>query len=83
MSTPKAFTFITSTHNLIMALQDEKKVDIETEHAEHAVDTEQGEFEKIDVVPSIEEAAASRAAWLIAVTVSLGGFVSLAFSWNH
>ncbi|KAM0722234.1 hypothetical protein Q7P37_001675 [Cladosporium fusiforme] len=58
-----------------MALQDEKKVDIETEHAEHAVDTEQGEFEKIDVVPSIEEAAASTAAWLIAVTVSLGGFL--------
>lgn len=60
-----------------MALQDEKKVDVETEHAEHVVDAELGGIEKVEFVPSIEEAAASTAAWLISVTVSLGGFVSL------
>lgn len=59
-----------------MALQDEKKVDIETEHAENVVESELGGVEKVDFVPSIEEAAASTAAWLISVTVSLGGFVS-------
>lgn len=59
-----------------MALEDEKKADVESQHAEHAVEAELGDVEKVDLVPSIEEAAASTAAWLIAVTVSLGGFVS-------
>ena len=54
-----------------MAIDNEKKVDIETEHAENV---ELGDISKVeDDVPSIEEAAASRAAWLISVTVSLGG----------
>lgn len=59
-----------------MAL-DEKKIDIETEHAEHVAEAELGSVDKVDYVPSIEETAASKAAWLISVTVSLGGFVCL------
>lgn len=57
-----------------MAFENEKKVDIETEHTEH-IETELGSVDKVDEVPSIEEAAASKAAWLISVTVSLGGYV--------
>lgn len=58
----------------IMAIQDEKKVDIETEHTEH-IEPELGAVDKVDDVLSIEEVAASKAAWLISVTVSLGGCV--------
>jgi hypothetical protein len=58
-----------------MAIPDEKKVDIETEHTE-SVEPELGVVSKIeDDVLSIEEVAASKAAWLISVTVSLGGYV--------
>lgn len=57
-----------------MAVENEKKVDIETEHTEH-IEAELGSVHKVDDVPSIEEAAASKAAWLISVTVSLGGYV--------
>lgn len=58
-----------------MAIQDEKKkVDIETEHTE-SIEPELGAVSKIDDdVLSIEEVAASKAAWLISVTVSLGGY---------
>jgi hypothetical protein len=58
-----------------MALDQEKKSEIDTRHIEH-VESELGTIEKVDrddQVPSIEEAAASKAAWLISVTVSLGG----------
>jgi len=55
-----------------MALENEKKAEIETQHTEH-VESELGASDKVDQVPSIEEAAASKAAWLISVTVSLGG----------
>ena len=58
-----------------MAVKDEKKVDIETEHTE-SIEPELGVGSKIDAdVLSIEEVAASKAAWLISVTVSLGGYV--------
>ena len=58
-----------------MAIKDEKKVDIETEHTE-SIEPELGALSKIDdEVLSIEEVAASKAAWLISVTVSLGGYV--------
>ena len=58
-----------------MAVKDEKKVDIETEHTE-SIELELGAVSKIDdEVLSIEEVAASKAAWLISVTVSLGGYV--------
>lgn len=58
-----------------MAVKDEKKVDIETEHTE-SIEPELGVVSKIDAdVLSIEEVAASKAAWLISVTVSLGGYV--------
>lgn len=59
-----------------MAIQDEKKkVDIETEHTE-SIEPELGAVGKIhdDDVLSIEEVAASKAAWLISITVSLGGY---------
>lgn len=56
-----------------MATEDKKKVDIETEHAEY---TESGLKDVVDDVHGIEETAASKAAWLISVTVSLGGYVS-------
>lgn len=58
-----------------MAIQDEKmKVDIETEHTE-SIEPELGAISKIDDdVLSIEEVAASKAAWLISITVSLGGY---------
>jgi len=60
-----------------MAIQDEKKVDIETEHTE-SIEPELGAVSKTDdEVPSIEEVAASKAAWLISVTVSLGGCVDI------
>jgi hypothetical protein len=55
-----------------MALDLEKKSEIESQHVEH-IESELGAIDKVDEVPSIEEAAASRAAWLISVTVSLGG----------
>lgn len=55
-----------------MALVDEKKAEIE--HAEH-IDDESATFEKIEELSNIEETAASRAAWLISLTVSLGGFL--------
>lgn len=55
-----------------MAFENQKKLEIE--HAEH-VEPELGTIDKTDDVPSIEEAAASKAAWLIAITVSLGGFL--------
>jgi len=55
-----------------MALEHEKKAEIEAQHTEH-VESELGAFDKVDQEPSIEEAAASKAAWLISVTVSLGG----------
>jgi hypothetical protein len=59
-----------------MAMKDEKKVDIETEHTE-SIEPELGAVSKIDDdVLSIEEVAASKAAWLISVTVSLGGYTS-------
>ena len=66
-----------SLHIHIMAIQDEKKkVDIETEHTE-SIEPELGAVSKIDAdVLSIEEVAASKAAWLISVTVSLGGYTS-------
>ena len=57
-----------------MAVDDEKKVDIGTEHAEH-IEPELGAVKELDDVPGIEETAASKAAWLISVTVSLGGCV--------
>ena len=60
-----------------MAIDHEKKAEIESRHIEH-VESEPGVVEKVnkaDEVPSIEEAAASNAAWLISVTVSLGGYV--------
>lgn len=57
-----------------MAFENEKKVDIETEHAEH-VEPEIGVMKAFEDVASIEETAASKAAWLISVTVSLGGYV--------
>lgn len=63
-----------------MALEEKKNADIETEHAEHVNESEVGAIDKADFVPSIEEAAASKAAWLISVTVSLGGFVRRTFS---
>ena len=57
-----------------MAIKDEKKVDIETEHTE-SIEPELGAVSKIDDdVLSIEEVAASKAAWLISITVSLGGY---------
>lgn len=59
-----------------MAIQDEKKkFDIETEHTE-SIEPELGAVSKIhdDDVLSIEEVAASKAAWLISITVSLGGY---------
>jgi len=58
-----------------MTILDEKKVDIETEHTE-SIEPELGAVGKLDAddVPSIEEEAASKAAWLISVTVSLGGY---------
>lgn len=55
-----------------MALDYEKKTEIDTQHVEH-IESELGATDKVDEVPSIEEAAASKAAWLISVTVSLGG----------
>ena len=56
-----------------MGIQDEKKANIETEHTE-SVEPELGSVSKLDSdVLSIEEVAASKAAWLISVTVSLGG----------
>ena len=58
-----------------MALDYEKKAEIESRHIEH-IESELGTVEKVDKldeVPNIEEAAASNAAWLISVTVSLGG----------
>jgi hypothetical protein len=56
-----------------MAIEYEKKVDVEAEHTEH-VEAELGAIDKeVDDVQSIEEVAASKAAWLISVTVSLGG----------
>jgi hypothetical protein len=58
-----------------MALDHEKKIEIDTRHIEH-IKSELGavdKADKVDEVPSIEEAAASKAAWLISVTVSLGG----------
>ena len=59
-----------------MAIDHEKKAEIESRHIEH-IESELGAVEKDDKaddeVPSIEEAAASQAAWLISVTVSLGG----------
>jgi hypothetical protein len=58
-----------------MALDHEKKTEIDTRHIEH-IESELGaidKVDKVDEVPSIEEAAASKAAWLISVTVSLGG----------
>jgi hypothetical protein len=59
-----------------MAIQDEKKADIETEHTE-SIEPELGSVSKIDNdALSIEEVAASKAAWLISVTVSLGGYVN-------
>lgn len=60
-----------------MAFQDEKKKsDIETEHTE-SIEPELGAVSKVDDdVLSIEEVAASKAAWLISVTVSLGGYTS-------
>jgi hypothetical protein len=63
-----------TTH--IMAIIDEKKADIETEHTE-SIEPELGAIGKLgfDDVPSIEEEAASKAAWLISITVSLGGCV--------
>lgn len=57
-----------------MAVDNEKKVDIGTEHAEH-IEPELGAVKEVDDVPGIEETAASKAAWLISVTVSLGGCV--------
>ena len=56
------------------SFNDEKKGDISTTHAEH------GEHstipsEKIEELSSIEDTAASKAAWLISMTVSLGGFL--------
>ena len=60
-----------------MALKDEKKVDIETEHTE-SIESELGAVSKTDDdVLSIEEVAASRAAWLISITVSLGGYTCI------
>jgi hypothetical protein len=62
---------------LIMAIKDEKKVDIETEHTE-SIEPELGAVNKIDDdVLSIEEVAASKAAWLISITVSLGGYTCI------
>jgi hypothetical protein len=59
-----------------MAIDHEKKAEIESRHIEH-IESELGAVEKVnkvdDEVASIEEAAASQAAWLISVTVSLGG----------
>jgi hypothetical protein len=58
-----------------MALDHEKKTEIDTRHIEH-IESELraiNKVDKVDEVPSIEEAAASKAAWLISVTVSLGG----------
>ena len=67
--------FLHTTQSLhIMAIKDEKKVDIETEHTE-SIEPELGAVSKIDDdVLSIEEVAASKAAWLISITVSLGGY---------
>jgi hypothetical protein len=60
-----------------MAIKDEKKVDIETEHTE-SIEPELGAVNKIDDdVLSIEEVAASKAAWLISITVSLGGYTCI------
>jgi hypothetical protein len=58
----------------IMALDYEKKTEVDTQHIER-FESELGAVDKVDEggVPSIEEAAASKAAWLISVTVSLGG----------
>lgn len=69
----------TSAYSLIahiMAISNDKKVDIETEHTE-SIEPELGAVGKLgaDDVPSIEEEAASKAAWLISITVSLGGCV--------
>jgi hypothetical protein len=53
-----------------MALDHEKKTEIDTRHIEH-IESELraiNKVDKVDEVPSIEEAA-----WLISVTVSLGG----------
>jgi hypothetical protein len=60
-----------------MAILDEKKkVDIETQHTE-SIEPELGAVSKTDDdVLSIEDVAASKAAWLISVTVSLGGYTS-------
>jgi hypothetical protein len=56
-----------------MAVEYEKKVNIDAEHTEH-IEAELGVIDKeVDDVQSIEEVAASKAAWLISVTVSLGG----------
>jgi hypothetical protein len=55
-----------------MVLDQEKKPEIDTQHIEH-IESDLGAIDKADGVPSIEEAAASQAAWLISVTVSLGG----------
>lgn len=55
-----------------MAIEDKEQVDIETEHAEYI---EPGLKDVVDDVLGIEETAASKAAWLISVTVSLGGCV--------
>jgi SP family myo-inositol transporter-like MFS transporter 13 len=60
-----------------MAIKDEKKVDIETEHTE-SIEPELGAVSQIDDdVLSIEEVAASKAAWLISITVSLGGYTCI------
>jgi hypothetical protein len=61
-----------SLSSRIMVLDQEKKPEIDTQHIEH-IESDLGAIDKADGVPSIEEAAASQAAWLISVTVSLGG----------
>lgn len=56
------------------SFEDEKKGDIQATHAEHGED-EMHTSEKIQELSSIEDTAASKAAWLICITVSLGGFL--------
>lgn len=55
-----------------MALHDEKKtLDQRIEHAESS----QNITEDLTILSSIEATAASKAAWLISITVSIGGFL--------
>jgi SP family myo-inositol transporter-like MFS transporter 13 len=59
------------------ASTDDKKTALETSHQEHLeeADLKKGDFDEQAALSSIEDTAASKAAWLITLTVSLGGFL--------